>query len=267
MNVTEMLGLHDEDMARLVESRWPDWVAIDGRLSVVEDPSRLDGWRRKAAPDATNSVLLGLARLAALDGGDDPDAARVLAWLVMPAALRVRRELGAVSDRLDEVVAAQLWVEVRSLPWQRPHWVVSKVTTRLREGVLIECGVPTLHHPRRLSLVTVDDFDTVADPGVPAADDDAAAALADLLAWACAEDVIDEDDRELLVSLIAAARELDAAGARVRDAGVGGLASRQLTALVADDRGWCARTVRRRTARCVEALSGAAEDFLKVMAG
>jgi len=127
MNVTEMLGLQDEQMEALVEDQWAGWAGVEPRLAVVHDPERLDAWRRKAAPETANAVLLGLARLAAFDGGDDTDAALVLAWLLMPTALRVRRSLWAVSERIDEVVAAQLWVEVRSLPWRRQHWVAAKV--------------------------------------------------------------------------------------------------------------------------------------------
>ena len=86
--------------------------------------------------------------------------------------------------------------------------------------------------------------------------------MAELLAWACAHDVITDEDRALLVSLIEAAKSVQAEG-RPRDGGVAGLSSRQLSAVVAEEWGVCARTVRRRTARCVAALSGAAGDYLR----
>ena len=261
MNVTEMLGLQDERMEALVEGHWSAWIAVEPRLAMVGDPSRLDEWRRKAAPETANAVLLGLARLAAFDGADDTDAALVLAWLLLPTTLRVRRALWSVSERIDEVVAAQLWVEVRSLPWRRPHWVAAKVAARLREGVLIECGATTVHRPQRLAVVSLGPVDPADDR--PMHVDDPAAELADLLAWACSEDVITIEDRELLISLIAAARTMDQAGERSRDGGVAGLSSHQLSNLVAQEWGVCARTVRRRTARCLAALSGAVGEFLK----
>jgi hypothetical protein len=263
MNVTEMLGLQDERMEALVEGHWAAWVAVDPRLARVGDPMRLDAWRRKAAPETANAVLLGLARLAAFDGADDTDAALVLAWLLLPTALRVRRSLWSVSVRIDEVVAAQLWVEVRSLPWRRPHWVAAKVAARLREGALLECGMPTHHQPARLAVISLGPVDPADDRRVDA--DDAREELADLLAWACAEDVISLEDRELLVSLIAAARTLDQSGERPREGGVAGLSSHQVSNLVAQERGVCARTVRRHTARCVAALTGAVGDFLKAV--
>ena len=107
MNVTEMLGLQDERMEAFVMERWAAWVALEPRLGVVDDPVQLDAWRRRVEPTVANGVLLGLARLAAFDGGDDVDAL-VLAWLLVPSALRVRRRLGPLSERLDEVLAAQL---------------------------------------------------------------------------------------------------------------------------------------------------------------
>ena len=49
------------------------------------------------------------------------------------------------------------------------------------------------------------------------------------------------------------------------EGGVAGLSSRQLSAVVAQEWGVCARTVRRRTARCVAALSGAAGEYLNAV--
>ena len=261
MNVTEMLGLQDERMEAVVKEHWAAWAAVEPRLEAVEDPAQLDAWRRRVEPNVANNMLLGLARLAAFDGADDVDAALVLAWLVLPSALRVRRRLGPLSERLDEVLAAQLWVEVRSLPWRRPHWVAAKVAARLREGVLLECGAPTHHQPQRLATVSLGPVDPADDRRVEV--DDPAAELAELLEWACAAEVITFEDRELLVSLISASRAMDPTGEHSREGGVAGLSSRHLSAVVAQEWGVCARTVRRRTARCVAALNGAVGDYLR----
>jgi len=259
MNITEMLGLQDERMESVVQEHWAAWVAIEPRLGVVEDPAQLDDWRRGAEPSVANGVLLGLARLAAFDGGDDVEAARVLAWLLLPTALRVRRRMGLADERVDEVVAAQLWVEVRSLPWRRQHWVAAKVAGQLREGVLLDCGAATRHRPQRLSTVPLGPVDPADERRIEV--EDPAVELAELLAWACAEEVITLEDRELLVSLIAAARTIQADG-HGREGAAGGLSGRDLSAVVAQEWGVCARTVRRRTARCVAALSEAAGQYL-----
>ncbi len=262
MTVTDMLGLDELRMMTIAETHWAGWVAGDSRLASVENPARLCEWRRAADPEIVNDVLLGLAQLAAFDGADDPDAALVLAWLLLPAALRVRHELRSLSDRVDEVVAAQLWVEVRSLPWRRQHRVAAKVAARLREGVLLDCGVATVNRPSRLHVVHVDV--ELADPSF-SAEEDPATALAELLAWACANEVISVADRELLVGLITTAHALNDAGVKTK--GTLGLASNELSDALAADLGVSSRTVRRRTARCVQALTEASSDFHALMAG
>ena len=37
MNITEMLGLHDERMESVVKEHWAEWVAFEPRLGVVDD--------------------------------------------------------------------------------------------------------------------------------------------------------------------------------------------------------------------------------------
>lgn len=69
-------------------------------------------------------------------------------------------------------------------------------------------ALSTHHRPRRLSTVSLGPIDPADDRLVE--DDDPAVELAELLAWACAEDVITDEDRELLVSLIEAARSIQA---------------------------------------------------------
>lgn len=261
MNVTEMLGLQDERIGGLVQERWAAWAAIEGRLNPVGDPSRIDAWRRRAVPETANQVMLGLERLAAIDGVNDADAASVLAWLLLPTALRVRRSLRSLGEGLDAMVAAQLWMEVRTLPWRRPHWVAAKVARNLKEAVLHDSGWPTHHQPIRLELVSLGPVDPPDDRWVGAGDPEAE--LSELLTWASGEDVISSEDRDLLLSLVAAAKRIERAGERPRDAGVAGLSSRQLSAIVSREWGVCPRTVRRRTARCLAALVAARHEYVK----
>lgn len=161
----------------------------------------------------------------------------MLAWLLLPSALRVRRALGGLSERIDEVVAAQLWVEVRSLPWRRPHWVAAKVATRMREDVLLDCGAPAYHKPHRLAVVRMGPVDPVVGGCRMRATRSRPTNWPSLLAWACAEQVIDLEDRELLLSLVAAARSLDEAGEHHREGCSAGLSSRRLSNLVAREWG------------------------------
>lgn len=106
-----MLGLQDERMASVVKEHWAEWVA-----------SSPVGGRRRPGPGWTpgeERPIRGrqrcparLARLAAFDGADDREAALLWRGSCLPTALRVRRRLGLADDRVDEVLAAQLWVEV-----------------------------------------------------------------------------------------------------------------------------------------------------------
>jgi hypothetical protein len=259
MTVETLLGLDEERMAGLAAERWADWVAVEPRLGQVRRPSEVAAWRRHANPKDSNEMLLGLARLAAFDGGDDRDAALVLAWLLLPIVLRVRRELEWLNvTGLDDAIAAQLWLEVRSIRWRSPHRVAFQLASDVREGVLVDSGVGT----RRHRVVPV--AGSTDDDRLPAAvrDADAAETLVDVLAWARAEDVISEADHALLVSLIVAARTLDERGELPRNGGACGLASNRVTRAVAEDLGICQRTIRRRAAHCVQALGAASSKFL-----
>lgn len=134
MSVGDQLGL-EEDSQLLDEARRkrPAWVAADSRLGVVAELDDLRGWLPSVSWEASDEVLLALAMLAAPDGGADVAAAAALAKCLLPGACRlagwltslpprqVFRDSQPVSlaarstaERIDELVASQLWIEVRS---------------------------------------------------------------------------------------------------------------------------------------------------------
>lgn len=116
MCVESALGVNAEIAMEIVRRRWPDWVKT--RPSLVElDPLQARRWLRGTSPKAC-AARYDLAVLAAADGGDDFDAASVLAWAMLPAACRVARGLADLDERIDELVAAQLWIEVRTYNWR-----------------------------------------------------------------------------------------------------------------------------------------------------
>lgn len=281
------LGIDEAAMPGWVAARWERWVAAEPRLAAVPDPAGLADWRRVADPAVVNQVLLGLGRLAAVDGADDLDAARVLAWLFLPAAGQLRSQLRGLGASVGKVVAGQLWVEVRTVPWQRQHRVAARIVFRLREGVLRDFGRATVRHPganteiaSEVATVEPDDAvrwhreedDESVRPGVrrqppPAGPGwGAGELLVDLLGWARAEQVIGAEDAELLVCLVAALRAVEDAGGRVRDNGADGLTNEAAVRLVAARFGVCERTVRRRTARCVQALRAVSGRFFDTVA-
>ena len=89
MSVASALSLTREAVQGIIVEQGPGWAARRPPLPGVDQPAARDRWLRDADPAAADDVLGGLAQLAAADGGDDVDAAKVLAWVLLPAACRV----------------------------------------------------------------------------------------------------------------------------------------------------------------------------------
>ncbi|MGL5825275.1 MAG: hypothetical protein ACRCYU_10735 [Nocardioides sp.] len=310
MGVADLLGLDDLQggLLGVARGRWPEWVAADGRLGVVEGFDDLRGWLRAADPEAADGVLVGLAILAAPDGGDDVAAAAALAKCLLPGACRLAgwlstlppREVfrdsgpvmpgpGVASARIDELVASQLWIEVRSFAWRRRQKVAANVLMNTRAGVLRELGnVLQVSRADRTwaNTIPIDpdervDDDTTGLHGMerPAGGSelDAAEATAkdemwELLVWACGRRVISVEDGWLLLSLVDEAKRVDTL-TRVRGRGCGGLLSGELVRRVAPrvrrldaagpTRGVSEVQVRRRASQSIRALAAAAPgDFV-----
>ena len=90
-------------------------------------------WLPTVDHEASDQILLALAMLAAPDGGDDIAAAAALAKCLLPGACRLAGWLSTLPpsevfrdsqpvtagtwsavERIDELVASQLWIEVRT---------------------------------------------------------------------------------------------------------------------------------------------------------
>ena len=99
----------------------------DGALAGASDLAGLPDWLWHATPAEADRALLHLAFLAARDGGDDLAAAGVLAWVLLPGAQAIVRALARTTSVIDEVVAAQLWVQVRTFPWRTGHRVATNI--------------------------------------------------------------------------------------------------------------------------------------------
>lgn len=263
MSVATQLGLDDPAQGLLAQARthWPVWRSRDPRLAVVDDLLDLPGWIRSADRDDVDDVLHELAHLGSPTGGDDVVAAGALAWLLLPGASLVAHRLRDMTPRIDECVAAQLWIEVRSFAWERRRKVAGNIVMNLRRGVLRELGAvehlravdPTWAHAMPLApeadLWRVLDARAAEPPGVEPEEE-----LAELLSWATSHRVIDEHDRELLVGLAEAACQMEVTRSRE---GRGGLCSRSGSSVVAARHGISEATVRRRARRSMRALAEA----------
>jgi len=311
MSVGDQLGLDENsellDQARLM---WPEWAAADSRLDVVAEFGDLRAWLPSVDPEASDEVLLALAMLAAPDGGDDVAAAAALAKCLLPGACRLAARLSTLPpkevfrdsqpvlagtwsavERIDELVASQLWIQVRTFPWRRLRKVAANVLANTKVGVLREVGdfFCVSRADRTWANTTpVESFSSGdlidGDGGVcsasgmptervagawcrrpevladrscahPRRQPSAAEELLKLLAWACENRVISAADRFLLLCLV---EEADRVETRNLTRGYGGLIGNELSRRVAPRVGISEATVRRHASRSMRALAEAA---------
>ena len=261
MGVADQLGLGStsDEVLGTAAARWPQWATGRDVLAGVDGVGGLRQWSRTAPPADVDDVLVALTEIAAVDGDDDVAAATVLAWVLLPGACTVAARLRSLSPRIDELVAAQLWIQVRTFPWRRLRKVAANILWNTRVGVLRDCGVASQTgrvDPTWARTWPVDPVELGAVPAAPPAqsEQDPAGELGAVLEWACTRDVITVEDRALLLSLVAAA---EGAGTRRLGRGHGGFMANDVSARVARQWGIAPVTVRRRARRCLAALAAA----------
>ncbi|MGE9809527.1 hypothetical protein [Janibacter sp. G1551] len=312
MSVGDQLGIDDtpdqhSELLDQAREKWPAWVAADPRLGVVDDFDDLRAWLPSVDHEASDEVLLALAMLAAPDGGDDVAAAAALAKCLLPGACRIAGWLSTLPprevfrdsqpvaaggwsavERIDELVASQLWLEVRTFPWRRLRKVAANILINTRVGVLREVG--DYFHVTRAdrtwaNTTLVESFATgdvdadrvgwarteapiersasrapshrpeiLADNSI-SEEPTASEELLELLTWACENRVISPADRYLLLCLV---EEADRVETRNLARGYGGLLSNAVSSRVAPRVGFSEATVRRHGSRTVRALAAAA---------
>lgn len=309
MSVGDQLGLDDNsELLDQARQKWPAWVATDPRLGVVDNFDDLRSWLPTVDHEESDQVLLALAMLAAPDGGDDIAAAAALAKCLLPGACRLAGWLSTLPprevfrdsqpvmagtwsavERVDELVASQLWIEVRTFKWRRLRKVAANILINTRVGVLREVGdfFYVSRADRTWANTTlVESFSTgdltsadggagysaemptervtgalfhrpeiLADAGPEQEEPTATEELLELLAWACDHQVISPADRYLLLCLV---EEADRVETRRLARGYGGLLSNEVSSRVAPRIGVSEATVRRHGSRTVRALAAAA---------
>jgi len=261
MSVADQLGLWDETsgLLALADQCWGQWATAYPALTHCCGVRELRSWLPGADNAEADEALHALATLAAVDGGDDIAAAAALAWALTPGACILANRLRTLTWHIDEVVAAQLWVEVRTFPWRRLRRVAANVLKNTRAGVLRECDAKSQLERTDPTWSRTNLIDPNAQlwgyasirgqyPASPGQE------LLKLLAWACENRVITGADRALLLCLVEAA---DRAAPRRVDRGTGGLMANNLSEAVAQKWGIDPRTVRRRVRSSMDALSSA----------
>ncbi|CAM3882360.1 hypothetical protein NOZE110980_18870 [Nocardioides zeicaulis] len=287
--VEKLLGLEDGgELLEVARTRWDDWCTRDERLPAVGGFDQLRPWLRHADYDDVDDVLLALAELGATDGGNDNVAASVLAKCLLPGACQLAARLqrqqrsqrfrdhqpvGALQSAgaIDELVASQLWIEVRTVRWRRIRRVASNILLDTRAAVLLELGdhFQLERRDRSWAHTTVTGeqatFETVIEnasritgqsaPGESETENRARTEVTELLDWAGTAEVITPSEGTLLTAVLQAAADVETRNVR---RGCGGLLSNEVSRRVAAQMGVSESTVRRRTSRTLRALAQAA---------
>lgn len=255
MSVATQLGLNhpDNEVLALARDRWVRWQGEYPVLQVVEALDDLPAWlANQPDRDRADEVLLALAELSSPEGADDVAATGALTWLLLPGAIVVAASLDPVAPHVDELLAAAVWVEARTFPWQRGRRVAANILMNARKSVMRDLGLGTASGATwwRSTVVDSHEIQDLCDQVPGDSDPSPEVELRSLLDWACGCGVITAEDRDLLVDVAEAADRHSTRAGR----GSGGLLGNQASAEVALGRGVSALTIRRRTHRCVTAL-------------
>jgi hypothetical protein len=257
MSLLDELGRADLEAGLAAARReWPCWVGSDPELSGPEGMDDLRRWLRVANPDDANRVLLALVRRGSPWGGDEPAAVWVVVWALLPGAIALGRRLGRGFDQL---LASQLWLEVRTFRWERRGKVAAGVLANSR-SVVLRRGQLTRISRTQLRAVPEPPGSPIwerADEALPTS----SAELVEVLEWACGMAVITSEDVALLMSLVEYAHGSESdRGIRLRS-GQGLMRCAALSA-AAEEWGVSAATVRRRVRHSIDALAAACRSGL-----
>lgn len=276
MSPTDSLGVCWLSLANRVESTrtLARWAAIETALAGIDTLDELATIVHRGGDAARSDALLGaLIRLAAFDGGEEVDAALLVAHLLANGTRKLALQLRDLSGDIDDLLAGQLWLQIRTFPWQRRTRAYAKsllLDTRLAVlgGELRPYRTRAGHDP----VLLVDPVRTPAADGPCPADlldrpvldehDWDESGLVDVLAWAQRCGVIDARDVALLIDLIVVC---DVVGSPVAGSHRGVNIAAEIAA-VAERHGVHAKTVWRRRARALAALQRARGDYLAAVA-
>lgn len=257
MSVETALGLSAGMAAQIIDQHWNDWVAGRPGLALA-DHANLRRWLRAAPTPDANAALLDLAMLAAKDSGDDTDAALLLAFCLLPSACRIANHLADVDPReVDQLVASQLWIEIRTYNWRRCARVSGTICANLRRNVLREWNIDPDRPPR----ITVG---AGTDVRAQLCDAPMATALTprqelmQALDWGVDSGTIEPFDRALLLELV----EISVDDPKHRSPRRPLLGS---AILVGPGFGVSPRTVRRRSRHALDALAAKASEITQVL--
>lgn len=245
--------------------KWAKWQQVEPRLAGFASLEEArEGWRRR--DERCYQVVAGLTALGSRRGGDDDDAALAVAVLLEEGVNRVAMTLADVCE-IDDVNAT-VWEEVKGAEPQVDCHAATYLLRRARQRL----SRPAAGMVSRVATTSLDartetnnslllgsltdgagrsdqDRDLIlAGPDV----EDPVEDLADLLTWAREVGVIDTEEIDLLIELLAAEND--------------GLAREEAQRVVGERRGVAMRTIRRRRDRTAARLRDAAPKYLAAIA-
>jgi hypothetical protein len=248
MSCATSIGSWSALVARLdAENTAARWAANVPALRDVASVGDLAIWTQRGHSQA-DQVLCALVQLAALDGGDDPDAVLVVLHLRWPGFRYLIQLVGTVEQSAEELVAGQAVIQIRSYPWRRrPRRCAANLLLDTQAAVGRELRVSGRCCDPRDAEVAIDAMDREVRP-VRLVDEDALDVY-DLFTWATRTRVVTVDEVRLLLEIELAAEYL-----------------RGPRAVIADLHGWTTRTLDRRRHRTLAALRDAAPAYLTAVA-
>lgn len=252
MIVEEALGISTDTAMEIVDRRWPDWARLRPVLRAV-DLSNLRRWLRRGNAKKVGEVVHALAWLSATDGGDDLEAARLLAWLMAPVAGKVANDLHTMSPEIDALVASQLWIEVRTVNWRASSRVAGNIGKSLRRNILRDAGLDP-SRPSTVEPVLWPDLSECMLSDCQRESEDPEQTLLAVLDWGVENHTIEARDRELLLAMVA----VSAGDPRHRSPRRPLLAA---AGLIGPQLGITPRSVRRRGRRALDALAARAGEL------
>lgn len=260
MSVAKCLGVDDLDSPLMSAARaaWRGWVDADPGLGVVDKLADLPAWTKRAAMSERDAVLARLAELA----GHDHHAAEALVWLLIPGATRLANSLRGLSPDIDELVAGQLWLEVRRHGGVG-HAIATTILRDTRRAVMAECGCgdAARRQDRAWARTTVSErLDERATPVASSyGEPDAMWQLRYLVELMIGDEVLTFAEANLLAS---AATDADLLNLPLRGrAGITTPAAYDLLVMLDPTK---SRTIRRRLVQLIERLAEYAREHLDV---
>ncbi len=269
MSLVRFFGRWQEQAAAAdAAGRWGRWVDCQPGLAAAGSAAQLGQLvTDRSDPARANAFLLALVQVGSVDGGVDEVAATFVASLLVPGGDRMVRSLWSLGGEVEQIIAGQLWIQVRVYPWRnRPRAVAKNTLMETRRAVLADFGVSTLISaplvplppPEMAEAIEQRAAALIAEPGPDLV-------LLNVLVWARARGVLTAAAASLLWDLVVLACDsLQRGGLEGMARGTGSLAA---AAQAADERGLAPRSVRRQRDRAVSALRLVQGDYARDHAG